>query len=52
MVIGMAQTAAGQNGEAATTFAGINAANPASARVVRLWGYYAKNKANPSTAAR
>jgi len=52
MVIGMAQTASGQYGEAATTFGAINASNPASARVVRLWGYYAKTKANPSTAAK
>jgi hypothetical protein len=53
MVIGMGQTAAGQYAEAATTFGAINAPNPASARVVRLWSYFAKNKANPSaTAAR
>jgi tetratricopeptide (TPR) repeat protein len=51
MVIGMAQTAAGQYAEAATSFGGITAPNPASARVVRLWGYFAKSKANPSTAA-
>jgi hypothetical protein len=51
MVIGMAQTAAGQYAEAATSFGGITAPNPASARVVRLWGYFAKTKANPSTAA-
>jgi hypothetical protein len=51
MVVGMAQTAAGQYAEAATTFGGITAPNPASARVVRLWGYFAKSKANPSTAA-
>jgi hypothetical protein len=53
MVIGMAQTAAGQYAEAAATFGAINSPNPASARVVRLWSYFAKNKANPSaTAAR
>jgi hypothetical protein len=51
MVIGMGQTAAGQYAEAATTFGAINAPNPASARVVRLWGYFAKNKANPSATA-
>jgi hypothetical protein len=51
MVIGMAQAAQGKYAEAATTFGGITAPNPASARVVRLWGYYAKSKANPATAA-
>ncbi|HYS46196.1 MAG TPA: hypothetical protein VEM35_07140, partial [Rhizomicrobium sp.] len=51
MVIGMAQTAAGQYAAAVTTFGGITSPNPASARVVRLWGYFAKTKANPSTAA-
>jgi hypothetical protein len=51
MVIGMSQTAAGQYGDAATTFGAINQPNAASARVVRLWGYFAKAKANPSTAA-
>jgi hypothetical protein len=50
MVIGMSQTAAGQYPAAATTFGAINQSNPASARVVRLWGYFAKGKANPSTA--
>jgi hypothetical protein len=51
MVIGMAQTASGQYAAAATTFGGINQSNVASARVVRLWGYFAKGKANPTTAA-
>jgi hypothetical protein len=51
MVIGMAQAASGQYAAAATTFAGIQAPNPASARVVRLWGYFAKAKASPATAA-
>lgn len=51
MVIGMAQTASGQYAAAAQTFAGINQPNPASARVVRLWEYFAKSKANPTTAA-
>ena len=51
MVIAMAQAAQGKFAEAATGFAGITAPNPASARVVRLWGYYAKTKANPTTAA-
>jgi hypothetical protein len=50
MVIGMTQTATGQYAAAVTTFAGINAANPASARVVRLWGYFAKSKASPQAA--
>jgi hypothetical protein len=51
MVIGMAQTASGQYAAAATTFAGINQTTPASARVVRLWGYFAKSKASPTTTA-
>lgn len=50
MVIGMAQTAAGQYANAVTTFGAINQPNAASARVVRLWDYFAKAKANPSTA--
>jgi hypothetical protein len=51
MVIGMAQTATGQYAAAATTFGGISQPNAASARVIRLWGYFAKSKANPTTAA-
>lgn len=51
MVIGMAQAAQSKYAEAAQTFGAINQPNPASARVVRLWSYYAKVKANPSTAA-
>lgn len=50
MVIGMAQAAQGKYADAATTFGGINQSNPASARVVRLWGYFVKSKANPTTA--
>jgi tetratricopeptide (TPR) repeat protein len=52
MVIGMIQIATGQYAEAGKTFAGITAANPASARVVRLWGYLAKIKADPTLAAK
>lgn len=52
MVIGMAQTAAGQYADAAGSFGSISSVNPASARVVRLWGYFAKSKANPATAAK
>jgi tetratricopeptide (TPR) repeat protein len=52
MVIGMTQIATGQYAEAGKTFAGITAANPASARVVRLWGYLAKIKADPTLAAK
>jgi hypothetical protein len=48
MVVGMAQTASGQYADATKTFAAVNQSNPASARVARLWGYYAKSKANPS----
>jgi hypothetical protein len=51
MVIGMAQAAQGKYADAVTSFTGINSTNPASARVVRLWGYYVKFKANPTTAA-
>ena len=51
MVIGMAETAAGRYADAVTAFGSINAANPASARVVRLWSYFAKTKSNPATAA-
>jgi len=51
MVLGMAQAAQGKYADAAQTFASINQPNPASARVVRLWTYFAKVKANPSTAA-
>ena len=51
MVIGMAQAAQGKYADAATTFGGISQSNPASARVVRLWAYFAKAKANPATAA-
>jgi hypothetical protein len=50
MVIGQAQAASGQYDAAAATFAAINQPNPASARVVRLWGYFAKSKANPAAA--
>jgi hypothetical protein len=52
MVIGMTQIATGQYAEAGKIFAGITAANPASARVVRLWGYLAKIKADPTMAAK
>jgi hypothetical protein len=51
MVIGMAQAASGDYAAAVTTFAAIQAPNPAAARVVRLWGYFAKSKASPATAA-
>jgi hypothetical protein len=48
MVIGMSQLGQGKAAEAAATFDGIKAANPASARVVRLWGIHAKAKARPA----
>jgi hypothetical protein len=51
MLIGMAQVAQGKYADAAATFGGINQPNPASSRVVRLWNYFAKSKANPTTAA-
>jgi len=51
MVIGMSQAAQSKYAEAAQTFGAINQPNPASARVVRLWTYFAKQKANPGTGA-
>jgi hypothetical protein len=48
MVIGQSQAAQGKFADAAATFAGITAPNPARARIVRLWGYYAKSKAAPA----
>jgi len=48
MVLGMAQAAQNKYADAAQTFGAINQSNPASARVARLWGYYAKVKANPA----
>jgi hypothetical protein len=51
MLIGMAQAAQGKYADAAQTFSAINQPNPASARVVRLWTYFAKQKANPGTGA-
>jgi tetratricopeptide (TPR) repeat protein len=50
MLIGMAQTAQGKYADAATTFGGINQTNGASARVIRLWTYFVKSKANPAPA--
>lgn len=50
MVIGMAQIGQGKYADAATTFGGIQQPNPASARVVRMWTIFAKNKANPPAA--
>jgi hypothetical protein len=47
MVIAMAQAAQGKYADAAAGFSAITAPNPASARVVRLWSYYAKTKASP-----
>jgi tetratricopeptide (TPR) repeat protein len=51
MLIGMSQAAQGKYAEAAQTFGAINQPNPAAARVVRLWTYFAKQKANPGTGA-
>jgi hypothetical protein len=51
MLIGMSQAAQGKYADAAQTFSAINQPNPASARVVRLWTYFAKQKANPGTGA-
>jgi hypothetical protein len=52
MVIAMSLSAQGKYAEAATIFDTIKPANPASARVLRLWTYYVKTKANPATAAK
>jgi hypothetical protein len=51
MVIGMAQAAQGKYADAQTTFAAITSPTPANARVVRLWGIYAKQKLSPPAAA-
>ncbi len=51
MVIGQSQAAQGKFADAAATFAGITAPNPARARIVRLWTTYAKQKSAPATAA-
>ncbi len=50
MLVGMAQAAQGKYADAATTFAGISQSNAASARVIRLWTYFVKSKANPAPA--
>jgi len=50
MVAAMAQAAQGKYADAVQTFGTVNQPNPASARVVRLWTYFVKAKANPSTA--
>jgi hypothetical protein len=52
MVIAMSLAAQGKYAEAAAIFDTIKPANGASARVVRLWSYYTKAKANPATAAK
>ena len=52
MVIAMSLAAQGKYAEATAIFDTIKPANGASARVVRLWGYYTKTKANPATAAK
>ena len=52
MVIAMSLAAQGKYAEAAAIFDTIKPGNGASARVVRLWGYYTKTKANPTTAAK
>jgi len=51
MLIGMSQAAQGKYADAAQTFGAVNQPNPAAARVVRLWTYFAKQKANPGTGA-
>ena len=52
MVIAMSLVAQGKYAEAAPIFDGVKPTNPASARVVRLWTYFTKTKANPATAAK
>jgi hypothetical protein len=51
MVLAMSLMAQGKYADAAPIFDSIKQSNPASARVVRLWGYFAKTKANPPAAA-
>ena len=51
MVIAMSLAAQSKYADAVPIFDSIKPANPASARVVRLWGYFVKSKANPATAA-
>jgi hypothetical protein len=51
MVIAMSLAAQGKYAEAAPIFDTVKPANPASARVVRLWTYFTKTKASPATAA-
>jgi hypothetical protein len=50
-VLAMSLAAQGKYAEAAPIFDSIKQSNPASARVLRLWGYYVKNKANPPAGA-
>ena len=50
MVIAMSLAAQGKYAEAVPIFDSLKPANPASARVVRLWSYYVKAKASPATA--
>ncbi|MBA2588633.1 MAG: hypothetical protein H0U98_08420 [Alphaproteobacteria bacterium] len=52
MVIAMSLAAQGKYAEAAPVLDTVKPANPASARVVRLWTYFVKTKANPTTAAK
>ncbi|MCX7281340.1 MAG: hypothetical protein NTX21_07265 [Alphaproteobacteria bacterium] len=52
MVIAMSLSAQDKYADAAAIFDTVKPSNPASARVVRLWTYYVKTKANPATAAK
>jgi hypothetical protein len=52
MVIAMSLMAEGKYADAAPIFDSIKQSNTGSARVVRLWGYLAKTKANPQAAAK
>ena len=47
MVIGMSLVAEGKYDEATTAFGQVTGGGPATARIVRLWTIFAKNKANP-----
>jgi len=48
----MSLSAQDKYADAAAIFDTVKPSNPASARVVRLWTYYVKTKANPATAAK
>jgi hypothetical protein len=52
MVIGMSQVGQGKYTDAAAAFATVTGGSPATPRIAKLWGDFAKMKANPATAAK